>query len=327
MTKTVLVLGATGTQGGSIANLLVQYPDQYLVRCLTRNPSSDKAKALAAKGAQLVKADLTIPSTLPEAFKGVWGVFAVTDFYDTAVLDDPMSEEKQGQHIVEASVAAGVECFLWSTLPSSREISGGKFVTRLYEGISRRYILEGHWANLADAGKQSVDAVIRDAGLKGAFIRTGNFYENMISRKYAAYDKENDVITMTRPIIGPDAELTSLYVEKDLGAVAKAVFDQWDEKKDTLDGKYFLASGARETMGDINAILEKVSGKKVIYKVKPTCGIPDRDIMLQLYNNVGMYPGVDIPTPEVAMLGVKLHSAEDFIRERLLPHLNLDADH
>jgi hypothetical protein len=45
-----------------------------------------------------------------------------------------MSEEKQGQHIVEASVAAGVECFLWSTLPSSREISGGKFVTRLYEG-------------------------------------------------------------------------------------------------------------------------------------------------------------------------------------------------
>jgi hypothetical protein len=117
-----------------------------------------------------------------------------------------MSEEKQGQHIVEASVEAGVECFLWSTLPSSREISGGKFVTRLYEGSSRQHILRGHLANQATVGKQSVDAVIRDAGLKGAFIRTGNFYENMISRKYAAYDKENDVITMTRPIIGPDAE-------------------------------------------------------------------------------------------------------------------------
>lgn len=135
--------------------------------------------------------------------------------------------------------------------------------------------------------------------------------------------------------------VTSLYVEKDLGAVAKALFDQWEEKKHTLDGKYFLASGARETMGDINAILEKgmppilrnhlhvtnlsdtVSGKRVIYNIKPTCGIPDRDIMLQLYNNVGMYPGVDIPTPEVAMLGVKLHNAEDFIRERLLPHLGL----
>ncbi|KAJ4215731.1 hypothetical protein NW759_009591 [Fusarium solani] len=324
MAKTVLVLGATGTQGGSVAKLLLQYPQQYQVRCLTRNPGSDKAKALAAQGAEVVKADLTIPSTLPEAFKDIWGVFAVTDFYDTAVLDDPMSEEKQGQHIVEASVAAGVECFLWSTLPSSREISGGKFVTRLYEG------------------KQSVDAVIRAAGLKGCFIRTGNFYENMILRKYASYDKDTDVITMTRPIIGPDAELTSLYVEKDLSAVCKAVFDQWETKKASLDGKYFLASGARETMGQINTVLEKgnvsvskvevymtndtiesVSGKKVIYNVKPTCGIPDRDIMLQLYNNVGMYPGVEIPPPEVLELGVKLHSAEDFIRERLLPHLGI----
>ncbi|EEU34729.1 uncharacterized protein NECHADRAFT_87029 [Fusarium vanettenii 77-13-4] len=278
MAKTVLVLGATGTQGGSVAKLLLQYPQQYQVRCLTRNPGSDKAKALAAQGAVVVKADLTIPSTLPEAFKDVWGVFAVTDFYDTAVLDDPMSEEKQGQHIVEASVAAG---------------------------------------------KQSVDAVIRAAGLKGCFIRTGNFYENMILRKYASYDKDTDVITMTRPIIGPDAELTSLYVEKDLSAVCKAVFDQWETKKASLDGKYFLASGARETMGQINTVLEKVSGKKVVYKVKPTCGIPDRDIMLQLYNNVGMYPGVEIPPPEVIELGVKLHSAEDFIRERLLPHLGI----
>lgn len=62
------------------------------------------------------------------------------------------------------------------------------------------------------AGKQSVDAVIRKAGLKGAFIRTGNFYENMISRKYAAYDKDADIITMTRPIIGPDAECEFLTI-------------------------------------------------------------------------------------------------------------------
>lgn len=51
--------------------------------------------------------------------------------------------------------------------------------------------------------------------------------------------------------------VTSLYVEKDLAAVCKALFDQWDAKTASLDGKYFLASGARETMGDINAVLEK----------------------------------------------------------------------
>lgn len=51
--------------------------------------------------------------------------------------------------------------------------------------------------------------------------------------------------------------VTTLYVEKDLSAVCKAIFDQWETKKSSLDGKYFLACGARETMRDINAIIEK----------------------------------------------------------------------
>ncbi|KAH7095432.1 hypothetical protein FB567DRAFT_623701 [Paraphoma chrysanthemicola] len=305
--KIVLVLGATGTQGGAVAKELLKHPNQYTTRCLTRNANGDKAKALADLGAELVEADLTKPSTLPAAFKNVWGVFAVTDFYDTTVLEDPMSEEKQGQNIVDAASEAGVQCFQWSTLPSSHEISGGRFVTRLYEG------------------KFSVDAMLRKAGVPGAFVRTGNFYENMILRKYASYDKSTDVITMRRPIITAEAEITTLYVEKDLAAICQAIFDQWDSKKATLDGKYFLASGARETQGDINEVLARVSGKKVEFSTKPTTGIKDRDIMLQLYNAVGMYPGVKVPTQEVADLGVKLHTAEDYIRERLLPHLGLKA--
>lgn len=48
--------------------------------------------------------------------------------------------------------------------------------------------------------------MIKDAGLPASFIRTGNFYENMILRKYASYDKESDVITISRPIISPKAE-------------------------------------------------------------------------------------------------------------------------
>ncbi|KAH8597489.1 hypothetical protein B0O99DRAFT_684808 [Bisporella sp. PMI_857] len=296
--KVVLVLGATGTQGGAVAKELLKHPEQYTTRCLTRNAKSEKARILSDLGAELVEADLTAPLTLPAAFKDAWGVFAVTDFYDTAVLEDPMSEEKQGENIVRAAVEAGVQCFLWSTLPSSHEISGGKY---------------------------SVDAMLRNAGVPGAFVRTGNFYENMILRKYAAYDKDADVITMKRPIITADAEITTLYVEKDLAAVCKAIYDQWDSKRAILDGGYFLASGARETQGQINQVLERVSGKKVVFSTKPTTGIKDRDIMLQLYNAVGMYPGVQVPTREVLELGVKLHTAEDYIRERLLPHLGLEA--
>lgn len=97
--KIVLVLGATGTQGkhiaftpslyfltyigGSVAKELLKHPDQYTTRCLTRNVNGEKAKTLEKLGAELVAADLTDPSTLPAAFKDAWGVFAVTDFYDT----------------------------------------------------------------------------------------------------------------------------------------------------------------------------------------------------------------------------------------------------
>ncbi|KAJ5985547.1 hypothetical protein N7522_012743 [Penicillium canescens] len=306
MVKLVLITGATGTQGGSIAKLLLQYPEEYEVRCLTRTPTSEKAQALAKLGAHLVQGNLTVPSTLEAAMAGVWGVWGVTDFYDTDVADDPMSEEQQGNNLVQAAAKAGVQCFLWSSLPSSAEISKGKFVTRLYEG------------------KHSVDAIIREHNLPGAFILTGNFYENMILRKYVSYDKEQDLILMKRPVITADAELVTLYVEKDLAGVCKAVWDLWDARKDELNHKHLLAGGARETPGDIAKVLAKLSGKEVKYSTLPTTGWKERDIMLDLYNAVGMYPGLQIPTPEVINLGIKLHTAEDYIRDRLLPHLGLD---
>lgn len=69
-----------------MAKILLKHPEQYTTRCLTSNSGSDKAKALRDLGAELVTADLTDPSTLPAAFKDVWGVFAVTDFYDTVYI-------------------------------------------------------------------------------------------------------------------------------------------------------------------------------------------------------------------------------------------------
>ena len=42
---------------------------------------------------------------------------------------------------------------------------------------------------------------------------------------------------------------------------------------------------------------------------------------MELYNSVGMYPGLQVPTAEVLGLGVKLHTVEDYIREKLLPYL------
>jgi hypothetical protein len=45
--------------------------------------------------------------------------------------------------------------------------------------------------------------------------------------------------------------------------------------------------------------------------------------MFNLYNKTGTYPGVVLPDKYVLDLGVKLHSLEEFVKERLVPHLGL----
>lgn len=58
MAKLIAVTGATGAQGGSIIDALLKEPSKWKVRAITRNTSSEAAKKLAAKGVEVVKADL-----------------------------------------------------------------------------------------------------------------------------------------------------------------------------------------------------------------------------------------------------------------------------
>lgn len=275
------------------------------MRALTRDTGSEAAKALARQGAEVVRADLTVPSDVTIALQGCWGVFGVTNFYDPKIKDDPGSEEQQGKNLVNAALSAGVQCFIWSTLPSSRAISGGRLVSRIYEG------------------KYQVDDYIRSKNLPASFLFTGNFYENMIFRSHVTYNREEDVVEFKQPIIKPTTQLAMLFVEKDLSAVAKAVFDNWGEKRDRLNHKYLYVSNARVTPMDIVASVKNITGKQCIYTTLPTTGVPDRDVMFTLYNECGMYPGKDIPDESVLELGVRLHDINNFVRTRLAPHLGL----
>lgn len=48
-----------------------------------------------------------------------------------------------------------------------------------------------------------------------------------------------------------------LYVQKDLGAVTKAVFDHWDVRKHFLNHQYLYCANARLTPLDILASVKK----------------------------------------------------------------------
>src|ERR671927_298591 len=71
--RKILVTGATGQQGGSLARLLLQ--KKHKVYALTRNTQSSAAQDLRNKGADIVKGDLDDSDSLERAVKDVESVF------------------------------------------------------------------------------------------------------------------------------------------------------------------------------------------------------------------------------------------------------------
>src|SRR5499433_3892856 len=118
--KIIAVVGATGTQGGGLANAILNDPNGgFALRAITRKTDGDKAKALAAKGAEVVAADLDDVESLKKAFAGAYGVYGVTNFWEHFSGE---KEKAQAKNIADAAKAAGVKHVVWSTLEDTRKL-------------------------------------------------------------------------------------------------------------------------------------------------------------------------------------------------------------
>jgi uncharacterized protein YbjT (DUF2867 family) len=150
--KLIAVVGATGLQGGSVVRAL-QASGQFKVRALTRNP--DKHPQLAD---EVVLADLNRPETLKAAFAGAHGVFLVTNAWEPGT-----DERKQALAAVQAAKEAGVQHFIWSTLPNVETISRGKLDV----------------AHFTDKAKS--DRIVSEAGFAHhTFVIAPFFYQNLL---------------------------------------------------------------------------------------------------------------------------------------------------
>ena len=116
MSKLLVILGATGNQGGSVIKSILSDPKaakQFQLRGVTRDTSSAKAQALASKGVEVVSANVDDTASLKKAFEGAYGIFALTDFW---AAKDGAKETQQGKNIADACKATGVEHLVYSTL-------------------------------------------------------------------------------------------------------------------------------------------------------------------------------------------------------------------
>lgn len=119
-TERILVTGATGAQGGSVARFLIE-DGTFTVRALTRHPDSPKAAALKAAGAEIVQGDLSDTDSLRKAIDGCTGVFGVTSFWEHFE-----KEREHGQHLIDVVAdSPQVKHFVFSSLHDANALSHG----------------------------------------------------------------------------------------------------------------------------------------------------------------------------------------------------------
>jgi uncharacterized protein YbjT (DUF2867 family) len=233
--KLIAVIGATGQQGGAVVRAL-QAQGQFKVRALTRHP--DRHRGLAA---EVVEADLDRPETLKAAFAGAHGVFLVTNFWEQGA-----DEVTQATAAVRAAKEAGVQHFIWSTLPDVETISRGKLHVPHF------------------TGKAKVDRIVREAGFAHhTFVIAPFFYQNLVGLM-APQKQEDGTLGWAIPI---DPAVRGIHMGdiRELGDIVAGAFAHPDQAG---NGQYLPLVGDFMSFNEIVETLNR-QGHEFSFKQVP----------------------------------------------------------
>jgi uncharacterized protein YbjT (DUF2867 family) len=263
--KIIAVVGATGAQGGGLARAILADPDGgFTVRALTRKPDSDKARELAAKGAEVVAADLDDFESLRRAFTGAHGVFCVTNFWEHF---SPEKEMEQVRLQAQACKAAGVKHVIWSTLEDTRK--------KVPLSDQRMPTLKDKYKVPHFDAKGASDDAFRAAGVPTTFLLTSFYWENLIYFGMGPKAGADGKLAITMPM--GDKKLPGISAE-DIGKCAYGIFKQGEK----FVGKTVGIAGEHLTGAQMAEALARSLRQPVSYNAVPP----------ETYRSFG-FPGAD----------------------------------
>ncbi len=247
--KIIAVIGSTGSQGGGLCEAILGDPNGgFACRGITRDPSKDKAKALAAKGAEVVRADLDDVESLEKAFAGAYGVYGVTNFWEHFSAE---KETAQAKNIADAARAAGVKHIIWSTLEDTRQL--------MKPDDKRMPMLQEKYRVPHFDGKAEGNAYFQ--GLPVTFLVTSFYWDNLYLFGLAPKKGDDGVYSWTFPMGG--ARLAGIAAE-DIGKAAYGIFKAGRQ----YIGKTVGITGENLTVNEMSDKLGKGLGiGKVQYNV------------------------------------------------------------
>jgi len=207
--KIIAVVGSTGQQGGGLCHAILDDPDGgFACRAITRDPSKDKAQALAEKGAEVVRADLDDVESLKQAFAGAYGVYAVTNFWEHFSAE---KEKAQAKNIADAAKAAGVKHVIWSTLEDTRKL--------MAPDDKRMPFLQEKYRVPHFDGKAEADDYF--AGLPVTYLVTSFYWDNLYTFGLAPKKGVDGAYGWAFPM--GDAKMAGIAAE-DIGRTAYGIF-------------------------------------------------------------------------------------------------------
>lgn len=207
--KMIAVVGATGTQGGGLCDAILNDPQGgFGCRAITRDPGKDKARALAARGAEVVKADIEDVASLTKAFTGAYGAYCVTNFWEHFSAE---KEKAQAKNMADAARAAHVKHVIWSTLEDTRKL--------MAPGDTRMPMLQGHYRVPHFDAKGEADAYF--AGLPVTYLVTSFYWDNLYASGLAPKKGDDGVYRWVLPM---GQERLSGIAAEDIGQVAYGIF-------------------------------------------------------------------------------------------------------
>ena len=262
--KIIAVLGSTGSQGSGLVSAILADPNGgFAARAVTRDPGKDKAKAMAAKGAEVVQGDLDDVESLKKAFAGAYGVYAVTNFWEHFSGE---KEIAQAKNIAEAAKAAGVKHIIWSTLEDTRKLMAAD--------DTRMPMLQGKFRVPHFDAKAEADAAF--AGLPVTFFMVSFYWDNLYLFNLAPKKDKDGVYSWAFPM--GDAKLAGI-AKDDIGKAAYGVFKAGSQ----YIGKTVAVAGEHVSFADMS---EKISKGLGISPVKYTA------LDANLFRSFG-FPGAD----------------------------------
>jgi uncharacterized protein YbjT (DUF2867 family) len=246
--KIIAVVGATGAQGGGLVRAIMKdQGGEFTARALTRDVNSNKAKALAALGAEVVAADIDDVESLKKAFAGAYGAYCVTFFW---AHFSPEKEIAEARRLAEAAKQAGVQHVIWSTLEDTRKwvpLSDGRMPT-----------LMGNYKVPHFDSKGEANHVFSELGVPTTFLLTSFYWDNMISFGMGPKKGPDGKLAITLPMGGK--KLPGIAAE-DIGKCAYGIF----KKGRGLVGKTVGVAGQHLTGAQMAAALGKALGQDVHY--------------------------------------------------------------